>query len=509
MHSHLPRILSIVAVILGIGARIVDFGSTPPGLNQDEASIGYEAWSLLHYGVDRNGASWPVHLISWGSGQNALYAYMAMPFVAFGLSPVTTRLPMLLSAIASLWLIWFIARRLFDPEVAWSAAAIAALSPWHIMLARWGLESNLLPFVFLCGLACLVVAQDTERRTAWLSAACAFFGLCLYAYGTAYLAVPIFVIAAIATGFGSRILTIRHGLVGLFVFAITALPIVLFVAINTFGWDTVVLADMTVPRLPVTPRFLSQIAAGPFAHIGEFWHLLLTQRDGTSYNVTDPYGVLYFTIFFGLAIGLAIAITVLTARRLWPVQRLLLPMWLLACAPIGLMQQPNINRINLLLMGLVFCAGAAGAVLDKRVHGTLVVSLAVLVVMFGMFTRDYFSTQRERIASEFFDGLLPALHYSQAQSLTGKICVTGQVNAPYIYALFSERTDPRYFLRTVRYVDATAPFRDVTAFGRYTFGLQRCEFGEATIVVARAGESVPETFVRNRSFSDFDVYARR
>src|SRR5690242_2861668 len=87
------RGLAIACIALGIVARVVDFGRVPPGLGQDEASIGYESWSLLHFGIDRNGISWPVHLVSWGSGQNALYAYFAMPFVAFGLSPLTTRLP--------------------------------------------------------------------------------------------------------------------------------------------------------------------------------------------------------------------------------------------------------------------------------------------------------------------------------------------------------------------------------------------------------------------------------
>jgi hypothetical protein len=63
------RILAIVAIVLGIGARVVHFGSIPPGLNQDEASIDYETWSLLHYGIGRSSLSWPVHFISLGDGQ--------------------------------------------------------------------------------------------------------------------------------------------------------------------------------------------------------------------------------------------------------------------------------------------------------------------------------------------------------------------------------------------------------------------------------------------------------
>ena len=85
-------------LFIGFAVRIVGIGSIPGGLNQDEASIGYEAFSLLKYGIDRNGIANPVHLLSWGSGQNIAYAWLCMPFIAvFGLSVFTIRLPMALA----------------------------------------------------------------------------------------------------------------------------------------------------------------------------------------------------------------------------------------------------------------------------------------------------------------------------------------------------------------------------------------------------------------------------
>ena len=194
------RALAIAALLVGIAARIYAFCDVPAGLNQDEASIGYEAWCLLHYGIDRNGIPWPVHLISWGSGQNALYAYLDIPFVAFGLSPFTVRIPMLLSGLASLVLVWIIGRRLFNESAAWCASATLALSPWHIMLSRWALESNLLPFVFLAAVACFVIARDSIYQLVWLTCSSVLFALCLYAYGTAYLVVPLFLPGLLALG---------------------------------------------------------------------------------------------------------------------------------------------------------------------------------------------------------------------------------------------------------------------------------------------------------------------
>jgi len=547
--TSLSRVLVIAAVVLGIAARVVDFDQVPPGLNQDEASIGYEAWSLLHDGIDRNGLSWPVHLISWGSGQNALYAYAAMPLiVVFGLSVMTTRLPMLVMGLLSLGLTWFSAHRLFGKSAAWGATSLLALSPWHIMLSRWSLESNILPFVFLGGLACLVFGitprrwpgdvpgeiqadralrpprplSETEATSPHeprlaqplaLVASGALLGLCLYAYGTAYLAVPIFTGLALGLGLLTRRLTGRGALLMLAAFVIVATPIALFIAVNTFKLSTIVIAGVSIPRMPVTPRFETQLAEGPLAHAGQLGQLLLTQRDGTVYNVTDPYGVMYSVVFFALAILLAIVTMIFVAARRWPPQRMLIVLWLVACLPTGIVQEPNINRINLLLAGLVVASGIGLGVLALRLKGALVAGLSAALVLFGFFAHDYFTTQPGKIAPEFFAGLTPALARAQAVAgPSGPVCVTGNVNMPYIFALFTERTDPHVFTRTVHYVDPAAPFRDVSAFGRYTFGLDRCDYGQAWVVVARDDKdaaSVPDLFRKDQSFGLFSVYVRR
>lgn len=73
--------LLLAILILGFLCRLLFLKSMPGGLNQDEASIGYEAYSIMKFGTDRHGISYPVHLISWGSGQNALYAYLLIPFI--------------------------------------------------------------------------------------------------------------------------------------------------------------------------------------------------------------------------------------------------------------------------------------------------------------------------------------------------------------------------------------------------------------------------------------------
>ncbi|MDP2918230.1 MAG: glycosyl transferase, partial [bacterium] len=46
--------------------RFWRFGEIPPGLNRDEASIGYTAYSLLKSGADEYGRPWPLSIQSFG-----------------------------------------------------------------------------------------------------------------------------------------------------------------------------------------------------------------------------------------------------------------------------------------------------------------------------------------------------------------------------------------------------------------------------------------------------------
>ena len=87
----------------------------PNALNVDEASSGYDAFSILKYGIDRGGNPFPIALYAWGSGQSALYSYMMIPFILIGgLTVYTMRLPMALIGIATLYMIYYLIKNIFD-----------------------------------------------------------------------------------------------------------------------------------------------------------------------------------------------------------------------------------------------------------------------------------------------------------------------------------------------------------------------------------------------------------
>lgn len=112
------KALTVIFLLLsGVFIRSYEFGNLPAGLNQDEAFAGYEAFSLLHYGVDSAGYRNPCYFVSWGSGMNVLESYLAIPFMKlFGTSVITLRLPQLVLSCVSLPVFYLLMRKIFSEK---------------------------------------------------------------------------------------------------------------------------------------------------------------------------------------------------------------------------------------------------------------------------------------------------------------------------------------------------------------------------------------------------------
>ena len=285
-------LLFILILVLGIIPRVWEFSKVPPGLNVDEASIGLEAYNLYHFGVDRNGDSFPVYFVSWGSGMDALEGYILIPFMVLGLTPVTVRLPILVSGILTLPLLFFIAKKILGTNFALVSMFLLAISPWHIILSRWGHAENIVPFVFALGFACILLSTKVNK---WFIVSMLFFGLSLYAYAALYVAVPVFLACGIPILLILKRVNVRDVLIGLALFTLLAFPLAVFVIINKWDLDTIRLGVFTIPRLPLDARFLVMTASSHnnlfLTMIKNAWVMIrllfITQSDGNIWNVVD------------------------------------------------------------------------------------------------------------------------------------------------------------------------------------------------------------------------------
>ena len=249
MKKRILYVCIISILIIGILIRTIGISDIPNALNVDEASSGYEAFSILNYGIDRNGNKNPAFLISWGSGQNSLLTYLAIPFVKIlGLSVLAIRLPMAILGCISLIIIYLLLKRISNKKIAIIGLAFFAICPWHIMKTRWGLESNLFPdLIFIFIYLMIKGLQDKNKILYYLSFCIA--GITAYAYSTSYLFLPLFLIPILIILVNKKEIELKQAVLSIIIVAIISLPIILFVIINTFNLEQINLPFLTIPVL--------------------------------------------------------------------------------------------------------------------------------------------------------------------------------------------------------------------------------------------------------------------
>ena len=81
-----------MVLVFGAAVRSVGIGENPPGFFADEASAGYNAYTILRDGVDEHGEGWPVLFEAFGEYKLPVYIYSLVPFIAaLGLTEVAVR----------------------------------------------------------------------------------------------------------------------------------------------------------------------------------------------------------------------------------------------------------------------------------------------------------------------------------------------------------------------------------------------------------------------------------
>lgn len=167
--------------------------SVPPSLNWDEASLGYNAYSILKTGKDEWGRFMPLTFEAFGDYKLPGYIYTLVPFVAiFGLNNFAVRLPSIIFGSLSVIFLYLIVLEL-SKEKKWAllSAALLAISPWHFFLSRIALEANLAFSFFLMGLYLLVIGL---KKRSMLVASSLLFGLSVFTYNSARIVVPLFLL---------------------------------------------------------------------------------------------------------------------------------------------------------------------------------------------------------------------------------------------------------------------------------------------------------------------------
>ncbi|KKT61728.1 MAG: hypothetical protein UW56_C0020G0017, partial [Candidatus Collierbacteria bacterium GW2011_GWD1_44_27] len=157
-----PLLFLLLFTLLGGLLRFWKLDSFPVSLNWDEASHGYNAYSILLTGKDEWGVRFPLIFRAFGDYKLPFYIYLStIPVWLFGLSAFTVRFVSALAGTLAIPGIYLLTRELFSTtpttqheittnnhepvtsNFALTTAFLLAVSPWHFFISRPALEANL------------------------------------------------------------------------------------------------------------------------------------------------------------------------------------------------------------------------------------------------------------------------------------------------------------------------------------------------------------------------------
>lgn len=231
---------SILILILSLAVflRIWSLDNVPPSASLDEASIGYNAYSVLKTGVDEYGNFPLISQRGYDDWRRSTYLFLTIPFISLlGLNVVSVRLPAVILSVLSVWatyhiiLLLFSKRSKFSSSVALVGTLMLAISPWHIYISRLGHESNAcLAFLIFGVLFFLQGLRNKSSNKIFLSIL--LFILSMISYYSGQVFIPLFILGLIfifRKSLLSIVLSNKKNLIPLF--ALIALSVVILAAI--------------------------------------------------------------------------------------------------------------------------------------------------------------------------------------------------------------------------------------------------------------------------------------
>lgn len=486
--------LLLLILVIAILFRFVGLTKSPPALNWDEASIGYNAYSILKTGRDEWGKNFPLSFQAFGEQKLPGMIYASIPGIAiFGLNELGVRVTPALIGVLSVYFLYLLAKKLFSSETLglWSAALLA-ISPWAIHFSRASFEAGLAMFLMIVSLYFLVDANEHPRNY-WWSAISAI--LAVYTYNSARILLPVLLLYYLynkVIKFSSKTKTtlIKVILVGV----VLCLPIAseLIKSEGRVRWGTLSIAsqksfldDIAESRGYTTlPSILPRLFQNKVTHytykffmnyISTFsTEFLFLKGSNNTQRSVQGMGLLYLFELPLLVVGLTTLLSKKNKHNL--ALRLILPWLLLAPIPSALtIDAPSSVRTLSLLPALLLIEslGVQSAIIWFKNNNFI---FKTLVIAFILWNISYFGYKLwfvypVKYASDWAYGYKQAYAwvFSNYDEMDN-IYITSKYGEPHIFALFYGQIDPAtYHSYDIKYSTDPLGWVHVDSFDKFHF----------------------------------------
>lgn len=224
VNSILENKYLVIILLIGAVVRFVSIATTPPSLNWDEISHGYNAFSILKSGKDEWGELFPFIFRAYGDYKLPVYIYSIVPSIAiFGLTEFAVRFPSITAGIGSVIFTYLLVSEMVNgswlkvekikskdnalitspQSLPLITALLMAIEPWSLFLSRGAFEANLAQFFIIAGSYYFVKAiyqiKQSESMSKPLVFSIILFGLSVWTYNSARVFVPLLLVGLSVT----------------------------------------------------------------------------------------------------------------------------------------------------------------------------------------------------------------------------------------------------------------------------------------------------------------------
>lgn len=488
--AKLPKLLFLILAVAAI-FRFVGLTTSPPALNWDEVSIGYNAYSILKTGKDEWGKFIPLSFKAFGEEKLPGMIYASIPGIAiFGENDLGVRVTPAMIGLLSVLALYFLGKELFGKSAyGLVAASLLAVSPWGVHFSRASFEAGLAMLFTILSVYWLVKSQKNTVYL-WLAMLAAVLGA--YTYNSVRILLPLMIfvyllfrVAPLNKFRKSTLMVLATGI-------ILCLPIVLelaspagrvrlgTVAITTQKgfYDSV--SESRGYMLPLLGNTLSTVIQNKYTHYAHTFFMnyvatfstefLFLKGSANTERSVQGLGLLYLFELPLLAAGF------FALKKQRPgVARILLPWLLLAPIPSAITTDAPSSVRALGILPALLLVEAAGfiSLLPWLRSRKLIAAVATLFVVWniGYFSYKLWMEYPVKYSTDWQWGYKQAVAFAARYYPTAShIYLTNAYGEPYIYVLFYTHFDPaKYQQGPVRRIVDPTGWVHVDSFDKYVF----------------------------------------
>ena len=505
-----------VIIFIGVFFRFYHLTASPPALNWDEVSIGYNAYSILQTGRDEWGEFLPLSFKAFGEHKLPGMIYASIPGIwLFGTTDFGVRFTPAVLGVVAIYLIYLLTKKLFGSETqALASALLLAVSPWAIHFSRVSFEAGFAMALMLISIYYLL-SSSTRPKHLWLSML--FAVLAAYTYNSIRIFLPLMFLGYLFTGaIPWRHLSLRRVVPVVFLAMVLLTPVILGLSrreervrlgtvsiLNQKSFLDDIAESRGYTNLPsILPRLIhNKVTHYTYALFTNYLQVFSTEflffagGENTQRSV-QGMGLLYYFEFPLLILGLIALLSKNTKRG---IKAFILPWLLLAPIPsiITIDSPSTVRALNLLpVLIMIESLGLITALswLKNRRFAQVLIALFVLWNI-SYFAYQLFYVYPVKYSDKWQYGYKQAIefahdHYDQADL----IYLPAKYGEPHIYTLFYTAFDPGRYQQLERQTttDPTG-WIHVSGFDKYRFSDYSGLDSPSEIIARNAGTIVMVT----------------